>query len=187
MNPHHHSQTSSYLSASCFILYLSKYSTLQWDICEINSRTLWLGRCSVPPPTRCSSAEEIESDSCGVFELALFSLPAIPCRDGRQQVLLSVESRVTLWCCFGKKKGGLLCCQVAVVGRDSYGFVFPPRVTASAAPFAPLTGDPTPQPNGPHPGSNPCFSHMSMCVFAQALAVFAGPGQSDWLAQMWQA
>ena len=50
MNPHHHSQTSSYLSASCFILYLSKYSTLQWDICEINSRTLWLGRCSVPPP-----------------------------------------------------------------------------------------------------------------------------------------
>ena len=121
------------------------------------------------------------------FELALFSLPAILCRDGRQQVLLSVESRVTLWCCFGKKKRGLLCCQVAVVGRDSYGFVFPPRVTASAAPFAPLTGDPTPQPNGPHPGSNPCFSHMSMCVFAQALAVFAGPGQSDWLAQMWQA
>lgn len=27
----------------------------------------------------------------------------------------------------------LLCCQVAVVGGDSYGFVLPPRVTASAA------------------------------------------------------
>lgn len=36
---------------------------------------------------------------------------------------------------------GLLCCQVAVAGRDSYGFVFPPRVTASAAP---LTDNPPP-------------------------------------------
>lgn len=81
------------------------------------------------------------------------------------------------------------CCQVAVVGRDSYGFVFPPRVTASAAPFAPSTDDPLPQPNGPHPGSNPCYSQSwkCMCVFTRAPAVFAGPGQSDWLAQMWQA
>ena len=43
-----------------------------------------------------------------------------------------------------------------------------PRVTASAAPFAPLTDDPLPQPNGPHPGSNPRTSQSCecMCVFA---------------------
>lgn len=39
---------------------------------------------------------------------------------------------------------GLLCCQVAVVGGDSYGFVFPPRVTASAASQTPPAPTPAP-------------------------------------------
>lgn len=38
----------------------------------------------------------------------------------------------------------LLCCQVAVVGGDSYGFVLPPRVTASAASLTPPAPTPTP-------------------------------------------
>lgn len=145
-----------------------------------------VGTMQRPPPPHCSSAEEIESDSCGVSNWhCSLSLPSSAGMVG-SRCCCPLRAGSHCGVVLGKKRG-LLCCQVAVVGRDSYGFVFPPRVTASAAPFAPLTGDPTPQPNGPNPGSNPCFSHMSMCVFAQALAVFAGPGQSDWLAQMWQA
>lgn len=87
----------------------------------------------------CTSAEEIEGDSWVGVELALFFLchplpgwsaagAAVRCMQGHTVVL------------FWEK--GLLYCQVAVVGRDSDGFVFPPRVTASAAPFAPLTKNP---------------------------------------------
>lgn len=73
---------------------------------------------------------------------------------------------------------GLLCCQVAVVGRDSYGFVFPPRVTASAAP---LTDEPhQPQPNGPHPGCNPCFSQSWGCMWAIACS----PEVSGWVCRL---
>lgn len=111
----------------------------------------------------CSSAEEIESDSCVGVELALFFFchPLLGWLAAGAAVRWVQGHTVVL---FWEK--GLLRCQVAVVGRDSYGFVFPPRVTASAAPFAPLTDNPPPQPNGPHPGSNPCFSRGWKCIWA---------------------
>lgn len=49
---------------------------------------------------------------------------------------------------------------------------------------------PRPRPHGPHPDCNPCFSLSwscmcaCVCVCVRFLAVFAGPGQSRWLAQM---
>lgn len=93
----------------------------------------------------CSSAEQIESDSCVGVELALFFFchPLLGWSAAGAAVRWVRGHTVVL---FWEK--GLLCCQVAVVGRDSYGFVFPPRVTASAAS---LTDDPPPDP----PNLNP--------------------------------
>lgn len=116
-------------------------------------------------PPLYSSAKKIESDSCAVVKLALFFLCHPP-------LGLSAAGAAVRWVqghtvvLFWEK--GLLCCQVSVVGRDSYSIVFPPRVRASAAPFAPLTDDPLPQPNGLHPGSN-LASRIWACVCSPEL------------------
>lgn len=152
--------------------------------------------CKVFPPC-CWSAEEIESDSCMGVVSALFFLCHPPLgwsAAGAAIRWVRGHTVVLFW------EKSSLCCQVAVVGGDSYGFVFPPRVTASAASLTPLPHphprlQPKPQSNGPHPKCKPCFSQswncmwafVCVCVCPRFLAVFADPGQSRWLAQMWQA
>lgn len=108
----------------------------------------------------CLSAEEIESDSWVGVGLALFFLcPPLLGRSAAGAAVGGAQGHTVVL--FWVK--GLLCCQVTVVGRHNYGFVFLPTVTTSAAPFAPLTVNPPPDPNSPNPGSNLL---RSMCVFA---------------------
>ncbi len=112
---------------------------LQWDICEIHSRTLWLRRYNQPPPALLKRLRVTVAR--GRTGIVLLCHPLLGWSAAGAAVRWVQGHTVVL---FWEK--GLLCCQVAVVGRDSYGFVFPPRVTASAAPFAPLTDSP-PHPN----------------------------------------
>lgn len=123
-----HSQRNS-LSSTC----ISIYSPLQRGTVFVKLIAELCGWYNVMYIPLCTSAEEIEYDSWVGVELALFFLchplpgwsaagAAVCCTQGHTVVL------------FWEK--GLLCCQVAVVGRDSNSFVFPPRVTASAAPFS---------------------------------------------------
>lgn len=106
-------------------------------IAGLSGQDMW----SPPFPPCCWSAEEIESNSCVGVMSALFFL----CHPALGQSAAGAAIRwvrghtvVLFW------EKSLLCCQVAVVGGDSYGFVLPPRVTASAASLTPPAPTPTP-------------------------------------------
>lgn len=108
-----------------------------------------------------SPAEAIESDSWVGVDVIVLSLPhSVGMVGSRCGCLLTAGSQGAV-----VLGNGLLYCQVAVAGRDSYGFVFPARVTALlSCPFAPypilMAFTPALTPGSPRAGS--AYEHM--CV-----------------------
>lgn len=117
--------------------------------------------CSGPPPP--FSSVEIESDSCVGMDLALFFLchPLLGWSAAGAAIRWVWGHTVVL---FWEK--GLLCCQVAQLLADTVMALcslqeLQHQLPIYSPPFQPQT-------NGPHPGSNPCFSqnwkYMWACV-----------------------
>lgn len=169
------------------------------------TQTMWYLSVHFFAVTYCwNSQQNSVVETCSVFPPLLFSRDwEWQLRGDRSGVVLSLPSSagmVSSRCChpLGVRshsgvvlgKGVALLPGGTVVGRDSYGFVFPPRVTASAAhlqppPFNPnlMALTPALTPASPRTG-NTC-EHV--CVRLRSLDVFTGPGLWHWLAQMWQA
>lgn len=147
-------QVLIFLGQACSTKLISVHSNVQWDIGYIHIRTvgLLLLHCFF------ASWSDWEWQLGGGWCHCSFF--ATLCWDGRQQVRLTAGSQGAV-----VLGNGLLYCQVAVAGRDSYGFVFPARVTALlSCPFAPypilMAFTPALTPASPRAGS--AYEHM--CV-----------------------